>query len=107
MKAGNGYVCGTQIEALIQLNDPNYVPQRWEGTLLFWATILVAVLINTVLGQLLPPIETAMLIIHVLGFFAILIPLVYVCQCFSDTQASSVISITESVADGTPKGNRP
>ncbi|KAL8660852.1 MAG: hypothetical protein Q9202_006135 [Teloschistes flavicans] len=77
MKAGNGYVCGTQIEALIQLNDPNYVPQRWEGTLLFWATILVAVLINTVLGQLLPPIETAMLIIHVLGFFAILIPLVY------------------------------
>lgn len=77
--AGNGYVCGTQIEALIQLNDPNYVPQRWEGTLLFWATILVAVLINTVLGQLLPPIETFMLIIHVLGFFAILIPLVYVC----------------------------
>ncbi|KAL8686759.1 MAG: hypothetical protein Q9218_006884 [Villophora microphyllina] len=76
--AGNGYVCGTQIEALIQLNDPNYVPQRWEGTLLFWATILIAVLINTVLGQLLPPIETFMLVIHVLGFFAILIPLVYV-----------------------------
>lgn len=85
--AGNGYVCGTQIEALIQLNDPNYIPQRWEGTLLFWATIVVAVLINTVLGQLLPPIETFMLIIHVLGFFAILIPLVYVYP--SDTQSPS------------------
>lgn len=76
--AGGGYLCGTQIEALIQLNDPKYVPQRWEGTLLFWACVIIAVLVNTVLGQLLPAIETFMLIIHVLGFFAILIPLVYV-----------------------------
>ncbi|KAL8709200.1 MAG: hypothetical protein Q9220_006080 [cf. Caloplaca sp. 1 TL-2023] len=75
--AGSGYVCGTQIEALIQLNNPDYVPQRWEGTLLFWATITVAVLINTVFGQLLPAIESFMLIVHVLGFFAVLIPLVY------------------------------
>lgn len=76
--AGNGYLCGVQIESVIQLNNPSYVPQRWEGTLLFWATVLVAVLINTVVGQLLPPIEAVMLVIHVLGFFAILIPLVYV-----------------------------
>ncbi len=76
--AGNGYLCGTQIEAVIQLNNPSYVPQRWEGTLLFWATVLVAVLINTVVGQLLPPIEALMLVVHVLGFFAVLIPLVYV-----------------------------
>ncbi|KAL8952514.1 MAG: hypothetical protein Q9222_001582 [Ikaeria aurantiellina] len=67
-----------EIEALIQLNNPDYVPQRWEGTLLFWATVTIAVLINTVFGQLLPAIETFMLIVHVLGFFAILIPLVYV-----------------------------
>lgn len=76
--AGGGYICGTQIEALIQLNNPNYVPQRWEGTLLFWATVVISVLINTVFGKLLPPIEALMLVIHVLGFFAVLIPLVYV-----------------------------
>lgn len=79
--AGNGYVCGTQIEAVIQLNNPNYVPQQWHGTLLLWATVLVAVLINTIFGKLLPPIEALMLVIHVLGFFAILIPMVYVSSC--------------------------
>lgn len=79
--AGSGYVCGIQIEALVQLNNPDYVPQRWEGTLIFWAAVVIAVLINTVFGKLLPPIETLMLVIHVLGFFAVLIPLVYVCPC--------------------------
>lgn len=53
-------------------------PYSWEGTLLFWATVLVSVLVNTVFGKLLPPIEALMLVVHVLGFFAILIPLVYV-----------------------------
>ncbi len=76
--AGSGYVCGTQIEAVMQLNDANYVPQRWHGTLIFWATVLVAVFINTILGRLLPAIEVLMLIVHVLGFFAVLIPLVVV-----------------------------
>ncbi|KAL8868546.1 MAG: hypothetical protein Q9174_004919, partial [Haloplaca sp. 1 TL-2023] len=77
--AGSGYVCGTQIQALIQLNNPDYMPEQWQGTLLFWACVLIAVLVNTVLGKTLPMIETFMLVIHVLGFFAILIPLVYVC----------------------------
>lgn len=76
--AGGGYLVGTQIEAVIQLNNPNYVPQRWEGRLLFWAAVALAVLINTVFGKLLPPIEATMLVIHVLGFFAVLVPLVYV-----------------------------
>ena len=84
--AGNGYVCGGQIEALIQLNNPDYVPQRWEGTLLFWATIVVAVITNTVLGRVLPAIETVMLIIHVLGFFAIIVPLVSVSCSFLISQ---------------------
>ncbi|KAI4086659.1 MAG: hypothetical protein LQ344_007363 [Seirophora lacunosa] len=74
--AGSGYLCGTQIEAVIQLNNPDYIPQRWHGTLLFWATVLVAVIINTILGRLLPAIEIVMLIVHILGYFGVLIPLV-------------------------------
>ena len=42
----------------------------------------MAVLVNTVLGKLMPPIEAMMLVIHVLGFFAILIPLVYVSSLY-------------------------
>lgn len=76
--AGGGYLTGTMIVALIQLNHPTYVPQLWHGTLLFWATIAYALFVNTLLGSTLPKIELLMLIIHVVGFFAILIPLVVV-----------------------------
>ena len=37
----------------------------------------MAVLINTVVSSLLPMLQGLILIVHVLGFFAILIPLVY------------------------------
>lgn len=76
--AGSGYLCGAQIQAVIQLNNPDYLPERWQGTLIFWATVLVAVIINTVLGRLLLAIEILMLIVHVLGFFAVLVPLLAV-----------------------------
>ena len=98
--AGSGYLTGTMIEALIQLNHPSYTPQRWEGTLLFWATIVVAVLINTVASRLLPPIEAFILVVHVLGFFAILIPVVYV----SIEESSMSCSAEVIIPDGTRKG---
>ena len=66
------------IEALIQLNHADYVPELWHGTLLFWATVIVAVFINTVTSTVLPKIEAFILVVHVIGFFAVLIPVVYV-----------------------------
>lgn len=75
--ASGGYLSGTLIQGLIALTNPDYNFQRWHGTLLFWAVILVAVIVNTVVSSLLPKLECLILIIHVLGFFAILIPMVY------------------------------
>ena len=66
------------IEALIQLNNADYTPELWHGTLLFWAIILVAVFINTVTSTILPKIEIFVLILHLAGFFAVLVPLVCV-----------------------------
>ena len=68
---------GTLIQGMIVLNNPQYDPKRWQGTLLLWAVVLVAVFINTVISSLLPMLEGLILIIHVLGFFAIMIPLLY------------------------------
>lgn len=59
------------------LNNPDYVPLGWQGTLMYWAVLLICVFINTALSKALPAIEVAILILHVLGFFVILIPLVY------------------------------
>ncbi|KAI4112802.1 MAG: hypothetical protein LQ345_006102 [Seirophora villosa] len=77
LTASGAFLCGTLIQGLIALTHPEYSPQRWHGTLLLWSVILVAVIVNTIISSLLPKLECLILIIHVLGFFAVLIPLVY------------------------------
>ncbi|KAF1949616.1 GABA permease-like protein, partial [Byssothecium circinans] len=73
---GSGaYLTGTMIQGLLILTQPNYVPQNWHGTLLYWAVLLFAVIINIAAGWLLPKFEGALLVLHILGFFGILIPL--------------------------------
>ncbi|KAL8724733.1 MAG: hypothetical protein Q9181_006697 [Wetmoreana brouardii] len=75
--ASTCYLCATLIQGLIILEQPEYHPKMWHGTLLFWAVAACAVFINTVISRALPALEGLILILHVLGFFAILIPLVY------------------------------
>lgn len=65
------------IQGLLILNYADYDPKPWQAMLLMWACLLVAVLLNTLVSNFLPKIEGAILIFHVVGFFAILIPLVY------------------------------
>lgn len=73
---GSGsYLVGLQIQGLITLNDQNYVPQQWHGTLFVIAVATVAITFNTFFARKLPLIEGIMLLLHVFGFFAILIPL--------------------------------
>lgn len=71
------YLTGTMIQGLLILNYADYDPKPWQAMLLMWACLLVAVLLNTLVSNFLPKIEGAILIFHVVGFFAILIPLVY------------------------------
>ncbi|CAI7578757.1 unnamed protein product [Penicillium manginii] len=70
------YLVGTLIQGLIALTHSNYQPQNWHGTLLFWAIAVFSLAINLVGGNLLPRLEVFILVLHILGFFAILIPLV-------------------------------
>jgi choline transport protein len=75
--ASAAYLGGTIIQGLLVLNYPNYNFKRWHGTLLLYAVIFVALLFNTYLAKQLPKVEGAVLIIHVVGFFGVLITLVY------------------------------
>ena len=59
------------------LCNPNHVPKGWQNTLLAWAVLAFAVLINTVASSSLAKFEGLILILHIVGFFAILIPLTY------------------------------
>ena len=68
-------MAGTMIQGLLVLNYPSYVFERWHGTLLVFAVAGFAVVFNTVLAKKLPLIEGVVLVIHIFGFFAILVPL--------------------------------
>ncbi len=65
------------VQGLIVLNHPEYNYQRWHGTLLFYAILLIALVFNAVLARYLPQVEFVILGIHIGGFIGILVPLVY------------------------------
>ncbi|KAI1311116.1 putative GABA permease [Xylaria venustula] len=75
--ASGGFVTGTMIQGLILLTHPEYaaVMKNWHGTLLFWAVVLVSYGINTAVGSLLAKFEGLVLVLHILGFFAVILPL--------------------------------
>ncbi|CRG91109.1 Choline transport protein [Talaromyces islandicus] len=72
------FLSGTMIQGLITLSNADYVPHPWHSTLLYWSVVAFGVVVNTVGGSsLLAKFEGLILVLHVIGFFAVLIPLVY------------------------------
>ena len=61
---------------MVILGNPDYSPHPYHLVLISWAVLAFSVLINTRGGLLLPRFEAAMLLLHVFGFFAVVIPLV-------------------------------
>ncbi|KAG6989781.1 amino acid polyamine transporter I protein [Physcia stellaris] len=75
--AGSGYLGGNMLVALAQLNYPDYAPQLWQATLAYWAVMALAILINVTASKILPKLESFILVLHLVGFLAVLIPLVH------------------------------
>ncbi|KAK0620409.1 amino acid permease [Immersiella caudata] len=73
--ASLAFLVGTMIQGLLVLNNPDYVFKNWHGTLLVVAITAFCIIFNTFLAKKLPMVEGIILIFHVLGFFAVLIPL--------------------------------
>ena len=73
--ASIAFIAGTLIQGLIVLNNPNYVYERWHGTLLVIAITAFSILFNTFLAKRLPMVEGLVLIVHILGFLGVMIPL--------------------------------
>lgn len=63
------------IQGLLVLDNTDYVPKNWHGTLLVIAITAFCIIFNTFLAKKLPMVEGMVLIIHLLGFFAVLVPL--------------------------------
>lgn len=69
------FLTASQIQSLLVINDANYDFQQWQGTLLIIAVSFFSIIFNTYLAKRLPLVEGIVLIFHVCGFFAILVPL--------------------------------
>lgn len=68
-------LAGTIIQGQIALQNESYQPKQWHGTLLINAVVLFCIIFNTSLAKKLPLIEGFILLLHVIGLFAIVIPL--------------------------------
>lgn len=72
---GACFLIAQLVKALIILNYPTYIPQSYHLTLLTMAVAAFSITFNTFLARRLPLIEAFLLLFHVAGMFAILIPL--------------------------------
>lgn len=75
--ASAAYLVGTLLQGVIIMAKPDYIPQPWQAMLFLWAILAFAVFINTVASKTLAHFEGLILVLHILGFIALLIPLVY------------------------------
>lgn len=71
------FLSAGMIQGLAVLNYPSYTPKAWQTILIMYAVLGFTLFINTYLASRLPAVESLVLLIHILGFFAILIPLVH------------------------------
>ena len=69
------YLAGTITQGLAILNNPDYAPKAWEGTLIIWAVLTFLIVFNTFFASKLPLLEGTVLVLHMLDFFAILVQL--------------------------------
>jgi choline transport protein len=73
--ASSAFLAGEEILGLAILNNPDYVYKPWHLTLVVIAVTFICAFFNTFLARKLPLIEGIVLVLHILGFFAILIPM--------------------------------
>lgn len=73
----SSYLLGTLIQGLIVLNDPTFSLDLWHATLFMFAGLASCTFLNTFLARYLPHLEGVILILHVVGFFCVIIPLTY------------------------------
>jgi choline transport protein len=70
---------GTAIQGLIILNRDDYVPERWHGTLLTSACLVIPFLCNIFARKALPPFEIIGVIAHIV--FLIVVGAVWGAMC--------------------------
>ncbi|GAB1319326.1 polyamine transporter tpo5 [Madurella fahalii] len=77
MAVSTGYIIATMLQGIVVLAQPTYLPASWQTVLILWAIMLFAVFMNSTTSQALAKFEGLVLMLHLAGFFGVLVPLVY------------------------------
>ncbi|PYH97065.1 GABA permease [Aspergillus ellipticus CBS 707.79] len=72
------YLAAGMIQGLVVLTFETYNPERWHVSMIYWALVGLATALNLWGSRLFSLVETASLVIHVVGFIVILI-VMWVC----------------------------
>jgi len=73
--AFTSFLTTKQIQALAIMWNPTYVPHAFHFTMINWAVLAVSLVFNVFGSKKLPLIEGVIVILHIAGFFAVLVPL--------------------------------
>lgn len=77
-QAGNAigvFLVGTLIQSIISINDASYLFPPWQATLLVIGAVLIAFCGNVFGSKILPYWQNAVFAIHVMAYFALIIPI--------------------------------
>lgn len=77
ISCSTGYGVATLVQGMVALSHDSYAPKAYQTMLLMWATMALAVILNSTTGQFLAKFEGLVLMFHLAGFFLVLVPLVY------------------------------
>ncbi|PWY64570.1 GABA permease [Aspergillus eucalypticola CBS 122712] len=72
------YLAAGMIQGLVVLTCETYQPQRWHLSMIYWALVGLSTALNIWGSRLFSLVETASLIIHLVGFLVVLI-VMWVC----------------------------
>ncbi|KAK1142404.1 hypothetical protein N8T08_007956 [Aspergillus melleus] len=70
--ASGSFLTGTIIQGLISIHNPDYDPQKWQGTLFVFAMIALIYFFNVYAATWMPRIQNLLLYLHIL-FWAVVI----------------------------------
>lgn len=73
--AGSTQALAYQIEATVQVYNPDFACSPYQITLIMWAFNLVTIVFNTIGTGFMPALEVGSLISHFVGFFVVIIPI--------------------------------
>lgn len=64
---------GLLFQALLILNNPSYVPQRWHGVMFYWLVLAYSFVVNVYGSRFLAGTNLAAGVLHVVGFIVVVV----------------------------------